>query len=300
MTWAVASIFLQQGIASGLVTGSVYALLAISAVMIFKTSELPNFALGEFFMVGAMTALFGITILDLPLWIVIPVVIAFTFLVGALVNRLVILPIERARGGLVTMVIATLGVSYILKGLARLSDIANEPKSFPSLFSSEPMVFGEIVLTMQDIVIFIVTLIAMAAFFLFFGYTRTGRAMRAVGMNPKAAALVGVNLPRIRMMIWGLSAALSALAAILIAPKLLITPDIGATAILAFAAAIIGGFNSLPGAAVGGFIIGIVENLAGTFISSNSIVVAPFAVIMVTLLLRPQGLFGKPFRQKKL
>lgn len=300
MDWAVASIFLKQGIASGLVTGSVYALLAISAVMIFKTSELPNFALGEFFMIGAMATLYGIVFLQLPAVIVAPAVIVLAALVGAAVNGLVIRPIETSGGGIVTMVIATLGVSFVMKGLARLSDIANEPKSFPPLFSTEPMLFGDVVLTKQDIAIFVMTLFAIAVFFLFFDYTRYGRAMRAVGMNPKAAALVGVNLPRVRMMIWALSAALSALAAILIAPKLLVTPEVGGTAILAFAAAIVGGFTSLPGAAVGGFIIGIVENLTGTFISSNSVVVAPFVVIMVTLLLRPQGLFGKPVAQKKL
>ena len=119
-------------------------------------------------------------------------------------------------------------------------------------------------------------------------------------MNPKAAQLVGVGLSRIYMLIWALSGLISALAAVLIAPKILITADIGHLIILAFAAAIIGGFTSLPGAVLGGFIVGIVENLVGLFISTNAIVVAPFIAIMLVLLLRPQGILGGKLQVKKV
>jgi branched-chain amino acid transport system permease protein len=125
-----------------------------------------------------------------------------------------------------------------------------------------------------------------------FGYTKLGRAMRAVGMNPKAAQLVGVNLGRIHMLVWGLSGVISAIAALLISPKVLMTADMGSIVTMGFAAAIVGGFTSLPGAVVGGFLIGISENLVGLFISSRAIVVAPFLAIMLVLILRPQGLFG--------
>ena len=124
--------------------------------------------------------------------------------------------------------------------------------------------------------------------------------MRAVGMNPRGAQIVGVKLGTIRMKIWALTGLLSAIAALLITPKILITPDIGHIAILAYAAAIVGGFTSLPGAVVGGFVIGIVENLVGLFVSSNAIVVAPFVAIMVVLLVRPQGLFGGKPQVKKV
>lgn len=143
-------------------------------------------------------------------------------------------------------------------------------------------------------------LLALVVFFLFFGYTRTGRAMRAVGMNPRAAVLVGINLMRIRMLIWGLSALLSAVAAVLIAPKILMTADMGGIVILGFAAAIVGGFSSLPGAIVGGFVIGITENLVGLFVSSQAIVVAPFLAIMLVLVVRPQGLLGGSVTLKKV
>src|SRR5690606_37563683 len=136
--------------------------------------------------------------------------------------------------------------------------------------------------------------------FLMFRYTRIGKAMRAVGMNPRAAQAVGVNLRRVRTAVWGLAGLISAVTALLIAPKILITPDIGHVAILAFAAAIVGGITSIPGAVVGGFIIGIVENLVGLFISTNAIVVAPFLVILVVLVVHPQGIFGGRLQVKKV
>ena len=132
----------------------------------------------------------------------------------------------------------------------------------------------------------------MAGFFWMFAYTKLGRAMRAVGMNPKAAQLVGIDLSRIHMLVWGLSGVISAIAALLISPKILMTADMGSIVTMGFAAAIVGGFTSLPGAVVGGFIIGISENLVGLFVSSRAIVLAPFLAIMIVLILRPQGLFG--------
>jgi len=300
MDWAIASIFLQQGVVSGLVTGSIYALLAISASIIFKATEVPNFALGEFLMTGAFFALLLLVRVGLPYALVVPVAVTLNVALGAGFNILVLRPIERSHGTIVTMVIATIGFSFMLKGVARLSGFANEPRSLPPLFGGAPILFGDVVLTGQDIAVLGLAILAMLAFYLLFNHTRLGRAMRAAGMNPRAASLVGIDLPRIRAMIWGLSGLLTGLAAILIAPKLLVTPDMGDISILAFAAAIIGGFSNLPGAIVGGFLIGIMENLVGTFIASNAIVVTPFVVIMVVLLLRPQGLFGGGPMAKKV
>jgi branched-chain amino acid transport system permease protein len=154
--------------------------------------------------------------------------------------------------------------------------------------------------TKLDLTIFGTALAVMALVFWMFGYTRIGKAMRAVGMNPKAAQLVGVDLNRVHMMVWGLSGVISAIAALLISPKILMTADMGAIVTLGFAAAIVGGFTSLPGAVVGGFIIGIVENMVGLFVSSRAIVVAPFVAIMLVLILRPQGLFGGRLAIKKV
>jgi len=174
------------------------------------------------------------------------------------------------------------------------------PRTFPALASSNSVMIDQASVTILDLVIFGAAILTTAAFFWMFTYTKIGRAMRAVGMNPKAAQLVGINLSRIHMLVWGLSAAISGIAALLISPKILMTPDMGSIVTLGFAAAIVGGFTSLPGAVVGGFIIGISENLVGLFISTSAIVVAPFIAIMLVLILRPQGLFGGRVSIKKV
>ena len=232
--------------------------------------------------------------------IAVPVTLAITFVFSALFYRIVLRRIGVSPAVAVNVVIATLGLSFVLKGIVRNTGFGDVPRSFPAVFGADTVQIGDAVLTTQDVAVFALALLAMAIFFVFFNYTRTGRAMRAVGMNPRAAALVGIDLHKTRMLIWGLSGLLSALAAILIAPKILMTADMGIVVILGFAAAIVGGFTSLPGAVVGGLIIGIVENLVGLFVSTRAIVVAPFIVIMLVLAIRPQGLFGGPVVIKKV
>jgi branched-chain amino acid transport system permease protein len=300
VTAEIAWIFLQQSFVSGIITGSIYALLAVAAVILFKTTDIPNFALGEFFMLGGLIALVLISFYGFSYFLVIPVVAVVTFLIGAVFSRVVLQPINKHSGELVTLVIATIGFSYFLKGVARSAGIINEPKSYSTLFSTRPIIIGDVVINAQDIAIFLFAVVVMCFFFVFFQYSKTGMAMRATANNPRAAALVGVKLSRIRVLIWGVASALCGLAGLLIAPKILLTPDVGIVAILAFAAAIIGGFSSIPGAIFGGFVLGIVENLVGTFISSSAIVVAPFVLIILALLFRPQGVFGGRVTVKKV
>ncbi len=293
-------LFAQQGLASGLVVGSVYALLALAIVMIFKTSEVPNFAQGEVLMASGYLALFLLVFQGLPMWLAAPATLIASFLAGALFRKGVLTQVARASGSPVNLVIATLGLSYILKGLVRRTGFGDTPRSFPSLVSTESVMIGQASVTKLDLVIFGTAILVMGAVFWMFAYTKIGRGMRAVGMNPRAAQLVGVNLDRVHMLVWGLAGVISAIAALLISPKILMTADMGAIVTLGFAAAIVGGFTSLPGAVVGGFLIGIVENFVGLFISSRAIVVAPFLVIMLVLILRPQGLFGGRFTIKKV
>ena len=293
-------LFLQQGVLSGLVTGSVYALLAIAIVTVFKTTDVPNFAQGEIFMVGGYIALMGLLVLKLPYAAVIPLTLLAVAGIGALFQRVVMERVSGARGVGVQLVIATLGLAYVLKGLVRQTGLGDTPRSLPPLVSADPVLIGDAALTRLDLAIFVVAVVVMGLLYLMFNKTRIGKAMRAVGMNPKAAQIVGIRLSHIRMMVWALAGLISALAALLITPKILITPDIAHIAILAYAAAIVGGFTSLPGAVLGGFIIGVVENLVGLFISTNAIVVAPFVAILVTLVLRPQGLLGGKLQVKKV
>lgn len=293
-------LFLQQGVLSGLVTGSVYALLAIAIVAVFKTTDVPNFAQGEIFMIGGYVALTLLLIAKLSYAVVIPITIFVVAGGAALFQRVVMERVTGSKGVGPQLVIATLGLAYTLKGLVRLTGLGDTPRSLPSLVSNDAVLIGDAFLTRLDVAIFVVAVVVMVLIYLMFSRTRIGKAMRAVGMNPRAAQIVGIRLSRIRMMVWALSGLISALAALLITPKVLITPDIAHIAILAYAAAIVGGFTSLPGAVLGGLIIGIVENLVGLFISTNAIVVAPFLAILITLIVRPQGLLGGKPQVKKV
>lgn len=246
-------LFLQQGIVSGMVTGSIYSLLAIAVVIIFKTTDVPNFAQGEIFMAGGYIGIYLLLILAWPVLFAIPVILALTSILAAVFQRVVLRQVQKARGVSVNLVIATLGLAYFLKGAVRHTGLGDSPRSLPALFSNDSVNIGQASITHLDVAIFVLSVITMLLLFLMFNYTRIGRGMRAVGMNPTGAQLVGVSLGKMHMTIWALSGLISALAALLITPKLLITPDIGHIAILAYAAAIIGGFTSLPGAVLGGF-----------------------------------------------
>lgn len=293
-------LFLQQGILSGLVTGSVYALLALAIVAIYKTTDVPNFAQGELFMIGGYVALTLLLLGKVPYGVVLPLTLVAVASGAALFQRVVMERVTRSKGVGVQLLIATLGLAYALKGLVRQTGLGDTVRSMPPLVSADAVIIGDAVLTRLDVAIFVVAVLVMLLIYFMFTHTRIGKAMRAVGMNPRAAQIVGIRLTRIRMMVWAMSGLISALAALLITPKILITPDISHIGILAFAAAIVGGFTSLPGAVVGGLIIGVVENMVGLFVSTNAIVVAPFLAILVTLIFRPQGLLGGKPQVKKV
>jgi branched-chain amino acid transport system permease protein len=201
---------------------------------------------------------------------------------------------------LVPFVVATIGLSYLLKGAVRVVPFTEEVRRLPPLLSGPPIFLGDVVLQRQDFAIIAVTTVIMALLWLFFGYTRLGKALRATSQNARAAALIGIPIDTMRMAVWGLASAIAGIAGVLLAPKLLMTPDMGAVVMLAFAAAIIGGFSSLPGCVVGGIALGVIQNLVGIFISPQAIAVTPFFVIMLVLLVRPEGLFGESTALKKV
>ncbi len=293
-----------QGVASGIVTGCVYALIGVSLVIIYKSSDVINFAGGEMVMVGGYLGMFALLWLDLPYVFIFPFAALVIFLGGALFDRVVLTRVVgRSVPGhsvLVAMIIATVGLSYALKGIVRLIPYTQDVRRLPPISSGAPIFLGPVVLQLQDIAIIIATLAIMGALWAFFNFTMIGKALRATSQNPRAAALVGIPVRHMSMTAWGLAAALAGIAGILLAPKLLLTPDMGAIVILALAAAIIGGFVSLPGCVAGGVLLGVVQNLIGIYVSSRAISLAPFLVIMIVLLVRPEGLFAGNVRAKKV
>lgn len=296
------SIF-AQAVVSGIVTGSVYALVALSLVIVYKATDVVNFAGGELVMAAGYLGLLGLLWADLPYAVMFALVPMCAFVLGALFNRFAL---ERIGGrshakhvNLVPYVVATIALSYILKGLVRVVPFTEEVRRMPPLFSGPPIFLDDIVLLRQDIAIMVITVLVMVALWFFYGHTMTGRALRATSQNARAAALLGIPVGLAKMSVWGLASALAGIAGILISPKLLMTPDMGSIVMFAFAAAIIGGFSSLPGCVVGGIVLGVTQNLVG-IISSQAIAVTPFFVIMFVLLFRPQGFFDRTTAVKKV
>jgi len=300
----MSSLLLMQAVASGIVTGCVYALVALSLVIIYKSTDVVNFAGGELVMLGAYVGLLALVFLELPYAVMFALAVVAVFAVGAAFERGALNTITgrryAAHADLVPLVVATVGLGYLLKGIVRVVPYTEEVRRLPPLVAGPPLFFGDVILQRQDLAIVAVTVVVMLALTLFFTFTRTGKALRATSQNPRAAALIGIPVRRMRMMAWGLSSAIAAIAGILLAPKLLMTPDMGVVVMLAFAAAIIGGFTSLPGCVIGGIVLGIVQNFVGVLLSPQAIAVTPFFVIMVVLLLRPQGLFGEAIAPKKV
>ena len=295
---------LLQGIVGGVVTGCVYALIALSLVIVYKSSDVINFAGGEMVMVGGYLGMFALLWLELPYVLIFPFAALVIFIVGALFDRVVLTRVVgRSVPGhsvLVAMIIGTVGLSYVLKGVVRLIPYTEDVHRLPPFSSGAPIFIGPVVLQHQDIAIVVAALAIMAALWAFFNFTMIGKALRATSQNPRAAALIGIPVRRMSMTAWGIAAALAGVAGILLAPKLLLTPDMGVIVILALAAAIIGGFVSLPGCVAGGVVLGVVQNLIGLYVYSRAISLAPFLVIMIVLLVRPQGLFAGSVRAKKV
>lgn len=294
-----------QAVASGIATGCVYALVALSLVIVYKSTDVVNFAGGELVMLGGYFGLLFLLWFEFPYWAMFAAVPVALFGAGALYDRIAI---RRVSGrnllakhvDLVPFVVATIGLSYLLKGAVRVVPYTEEVRRLPPLFTGPPVFLGDVVLQRQDLAIVAVTTLVMALLWLFFGYTLAGKALRATSQNPRAAALIGIPVGTMRMAVWGLSSAIAGIAGVLLAPKLLMTPDMGSVVVLAFAAAIIGGFSSLPGCVVGGIALGVIQNLVGVFLSPQAIAVTPFFVIMLVLLVRPEGLFGESAALKKV
>ena len=295
---------LIQAIASGIVTGCVYALVALSLVIIYKSTDIINFAGGELVMIGGYAAMLGLVYFEAPYWAAMLLAIGVAALIGAAFDRGIV---DRVLGRsvpgqstLVALVITTVGLSYVLKGGVRVIPYTEEVRRLPPLFSGDPLFIGPIILQRQDVAIVVITVLLLIGWYLFFQYTMLGKALRATSENPRAAALAGIPVRTMRMAIWAIAAMSAAIAGVLLGPKLLMTPDMGLIVILAFAAAIVGGFQNLLGCIVGGIVLGVVQNLVGLYVSSQAIAVTPFVVIMLVLVLRPQGLFGGAMRVRKV
>ena len=285
----------SQVILSGIAAGSIYALVALGFVLIFKATDVVNFAQGEMVMLGAYLGVTCFTILKLPFTAVFPIVVVTTAIFGIFVERVACRPLMKQ--SVLTIIIATIAVGIMMRSGARLI-WGPEVWPFPAIMSRKPVKLGSATITPEGIGIIVMALAVMAVFYLFFKYTKMGKAMRACSQNQVASALMGVSVKGIFSLTWLVSCSLAAVGGILLAPLQPPSPHMGLIAIPAFAAAIIGGFESLPGAVIGGFLVGIIQNLAGFYISSVLKDIIAFLMLIAILMIRPSGLLGKSLKKR--
>lgn len=280
-----------QLIVSGLALGSIYALLALSLVIVNKSTDVVNFAQGEMAMLGTFACFALLTGTKVPVAVAMLAAFPIGVVFGVLVERIAIYPLSS--GPPVNSLIATIGLFLVFHHLAGWI-WGYDPYRFPSLFSSDPLALGDVRISQASIGILAVSLGVMALLYMFFEYTKLGIAMRATSMNRRAAQLMGVNVSRVSMTAWGLATGISVVAGILIAPLTFLDFEMMVTVLLkAFAGAILGGFNSLPGAVIGCLVVGVVENLFGAYISTTFKDAFAFGIIVLVLMARPEGLFTR-------
>jgi branched-chain amino acid transport system permease protein len=279
--------FLQQTF-SGLSAGAIYASLALALVMIYRATDLVNFAQGEMAMFSTYIA-WTLINAGLPFWIAFLITLAVSFVAGMAIERIVIRPVENAP--VLASVVVTIGLLLIFNSLAGWI-FTYTVQDFPSPFPDRP-VFGAL-MTTRDLGVIAVTLVMLVLLFAFFRFTTTGLAMRAAAQNPESARLCGIRVGRMLAIGWGLAAAIGATAGVMVAPVLFLDPNMmGGVLIYAFAGALLGGITSPVGAVVGGLIVGVTENLVGTYLIASQLkLTVAFALIILVLVVRPNGLFG--------
>jgi branched-chain amino acid transport system permease protein len=279
---------LLQQIFSGLAAGAIYASLALALVMIYRATDLVNFAQGDMAMFSTYIA-WTLVNAGIPFWAAFLVTLVASFLGGMAIERIVIRPVENAP--VLAAVVVTIGLLLIFNSLAGWI-FTYTLQEFPSPFADRTL-FGALITT-RDLGVIGVTLAMLVLLFAFFRFTATGLAMRAAAQNPDSARLCGIPVGRMLAIGWGLAAAIGATAGIMVAPVLFLDPNMmGGVFLYAFTGALLGGITSPVGAVVGGLIVGVTENLVGTYLIPSQLkLTVALVLIILVLLFRPNGLFG--------
>jgi branched-chain amino acid transport system permease protein len=277
---------------SGLATGAIYALVAVGFMLLWQTSQTINFAQGEFVMIPAFFVLWAIRFLGIDFWPAVGIgVIVSLIILGFLFKRMIVDPM--IKHGVLPMVISTIALSIFLKEMVK-DFYSSQAQPFPSLIPSSDINFFGAVISTQNIFILIIASLTVVALNFLLNGTRLGRAMQATAQNPTVARILGIPVERMILYTFLINAALVALASFLISPIYLAKFTNGdVLGLAAFIAAIVGGFNQVRGAIVGGLILGVIENLAAAYISAQYRGAIPLILLIVVILWRPHGLMGR-------
>ena len=286
-----------QLLISGISLGCIYALIALGFVLIYKATETVNFAQGELMMLGAFAGLVMMTIFGWSFWLAAPLAVVLMFALGIGLERAVIRPILGQPQ--FTVVMLTIGVGYTARGLiSMIPEIGTETHTLPVPYAGQVVNLGGAVISLEQVAVIGMTTVLCAVLFAMFRYSKLGIAMQAASQNQLAAYYLGIPVRRINGLVWGLSAAVAAIAGLLLAPVTFVHANMGFIGLKAFPAAVVGGFGSLPGAIVGGLVIGLVEAFAGFYLPEGFKDIAAYIVVLLMLVLKPNGLFGEKLRKK--
>ncbi len=286
-----------QLVISGIAQGCIYGLIALGFVLIYKATETVSFAQGELMMLGAFCGLACMTFLGFPFWLSVLASIAAMAAFGVFLERLVIRPILGQPAFSVVML--TIGIGYVARGLiTMIPGIGTDTHTLPVPYKDQIWEVGGLVLNVEQMVVIAVTALLSGILYLVFSRSKVGLAMQASSQNQLAAYYMGIPVKRLNGLVWGLAAAVAAIAGLLLAPITFVHANMGFIGLKAFPAAVVGGFGSLPGAIVGGLVIGIVESLSGFYLPDGIKDVAAYVVVLIMLMVKPNGLFGDKLRKK--
>jgi branched-chain amino acid transport system permease protein len=280
---------LLQQIFSGLAAGAIYASVALALVMIYRATDLVNFAQGEMAMFSTYIAWSLVTV-GLPFWAAFLITLVASFLGGMAIERIIIRPVENSP--ILVIVIVFIALLVIFNSVAGWI-FSYTIKPFPSPFPAQPM-FGNTYVSSHELGSTAITLVVLLLLFVFFRFTPLGLAMRAAAQNPVSSRLVGIRVGWMLALGWGLAAAIGAVAGIMVAPTVFLEPNMmGGVLLYAFAGALLGGIDSPGGAVLGGFIVGVLENVVGAYVGTELKLTLALVVIVGVLVVRPSGMFGR-------
>ncbi|MEN9761259.1 MAG: hypothetical protein RI906_1085 [Pseudomonadota bacterium] len=281
----------------GVAMGCIYALIALGFVLIYKATEVVNFAQGDVMMLGAFVAFTFASLWQFPFWLAVLFAIVVLAATGALFDRVLLRPIIGQP--VFAAVMITLALGLVVRGLATMvPGWGTDTHALKAPYSDGVVRVGELVISTDDIAIIVLTSLLCLGLYVFFRRTRIGIAMQASSQNQLAAYYMGIPVRRINTLIWAISAGIAAFAAVLLAPITFVHAHMGYIGLKAFPAAVVGGFGSIPGAIVGGLIIGLVEAYAGFYLPEGFKNIAAYVVVLIVLMIRPSGIFAEMRRKK--
>jgi len=286
-----------QIIISGIAQGCIYGLIALGVVLIYKATETVSFAQGELMMLGAFLGLILMSTLGFPFWLAFVCSIVAMGAFGILLERATIRPILGQPA--FSIVMLTIGIGYVARGaITMVPGLGTETHTLPVPYKDQVWNAAGLVLNIEQMVIIAATVILSAVLYAMFRYSKLGVAMQAASQNQLAAYYMGIPVKRLNGLVWGLAAAVAAVAGLLLSPITFVHANMGFIGLKAMPAAVVGGFGSLPGALVGGLIIGVVESMSGFYLPEGFKDIAAYVVVLIMLVVKPNGLFGEALRKK--